>query len=136
MKVIPTLTLDGFVSDVNTTILKIYQYFVTSDYSQSVMYFDNISSLKYLIGQAGSDLDKLEDDISETLYTMCQRYCDDVTVDVEITTEKISETKHSNNIKINITVIEDGVTYDLERSVIMSDNKILKINDDIEYLMS
>ena len=48
-KVLPTLTVDGFVNSVPQTCDYLLAYFFLSQYSQSNLYYGKVSSLAYII---------------------------------------------------------------------------------------
>lgn len=135
MKAVPTLTTDGFISDPSIMLIKIYEYFLSSDYSQSVIFYGNISSLPYLIREAGSDFDELKILVKDTLNKMCSRYWTNSNVDVTFTSTPISSTKHSNNINIDIIIIDNGRTYTLNKSVNITDYKVKTFDDKVEYFL-
>jgi len=135
MKAVPTLTTDGFVTDPSIMLIKIYEYFLSSDYSQSVSFYGNIASLPYLIREAGSDFEELKILVKDTLNKMCSRYWTNTNVEVSFTTKKISPNKHSNNINIDITIIENGKTHTLSKSVNVTDYKVKTFDEKIEYFL-
>lgn len=115
-KTVPTLTLSGFVTHVPTMMIKIYEYFTTSDYSQSVCYFDKISSLSYLLNSYSSKPEELQTNMINTLNNLYRNYWSIYHVDVVI--NSFENDIYSLTIDIEVTV--DKTTHSL--------NKLLKIN--------
>ena len=133
--VLPTLTLDGYLDSVEIMMTKLFEYFVTSEYSQSKLFYTNISSLPYLVRDAGPDLDKLEDSVKETLTKLYSRFWNNVTVFVNVKDKKISSTKHKTIIDIDIEVIHNNRTYTLNKSAEVTDNEVRKIDKKIDYFL-
>jgi len=133
--VLPTLTLDGYLDSVEIMMTKLFEYFVTSEYSQTKLFYTNISSLPYLVRDAGPDLDKLEDSVKETLTKLYSRFWNNVTVFVNVKDKKISSTKHKTIIDIDIEVIHNNRTYTLNKSAEVTDNKVRKLDKKIDYFL-
>jgi len=119
MAVLPTLTLTGWVDDKNILMNKLFFYFVTTDYSQSVLYHGNLSSLKYLLHKNGDDLNSLIADVSSTLNKLYSRYFNTVDANANIKTINDDKTnKQYNYLVITIDATDEkGNSYSLEQSV-------------------
>ena len=135
-KIVPTLTMDGFVSYTPHMLSKLYEYFLTANYSQTVAYYGDISSLDYLVKKNSNNIDELKNDIHDTLNTLLSRYWGIVEVESDIV--KLEEDKELYTINISIKVTDDtGAIYTLEE-VASIDNSTLILKDasKIDYLMS
>ncbi|MGE3592509.1 MAG: hypothetical protein AB7G52_08465 [Arcobacter sp.] len=117
---IPTLTLDGFVNNKNAQMGKLFEYFLASDYSQSNVFYRDISSLKYLITEY-KDSQELKRVIENTLSKLYKRHFDNVSVLVEV---KESELSSTTELLINITADNDGKQYYLAKDIKQSNGEI------------
>ncbi len=117
---IPTLTLDGFVNNKNAQMGKLFEYFLASDYSQSNVFYRDISSLKYLITEY-KDSQELKREIENTLSKLYKRHFDNVSVLVEV---KESELSSTTELLINITADNDGKQYYLAKDIKQSNGEI------------
>lgn len=128
--VLPSLTPEGYISDRNLMMNKIYSYFITSDYSQSVRYYGNISSLKYLIRKHGTNHTGLLAEVRTMLNDLYLRYFDKVTVNAAITEIPITGSSKTNTaLSIDVIAIHDGVEFSLSETSYITDNKISEIDD-------
>jgi len=135
VKKVPTLTLDGYLDNTDFMMTKLFEYFVLSEYSQTKLFYGEISSLPYLVRDAGPDFNKLEDSVKDTLFKLYNRYWGNVDVDVGIKEEKINEHKHRVILVINVEVVHDGKTYTLNKSASIEDNEVKKIDNKIDYFL-
>lgn len=117
---IPTLTLDGFVNNKNAQMGKLFEYFLASDYSQSNVFYRDISSLKYLVTEY-KDSQELKREIENTLSKLYKRHFDNVSVLVEV---KESELSSTTELLINITADNDGKQYYLAKDIKQSNGEI------------
>lgn len=117
---IPTLTLDGFVNNKNAQMGKLFEYFLASDYSQSNVFYRDISSLKYLITEY-KDSQELKREIENTLSKLYKRHFDNVSVLAEV---KESELSSTTELLINITADNDGKQYYLAKDIKQSNVEI------------
>jgi len=117
---IPTLTLDGFVNNKNAQMGKLFEYFLSSDYSQSNVFYRDISSLRYLVTEY-KDSQELKREIENTLSKLYKRHFDNVSVSVEV---KESELSSTTELLINITADNDGKQYYLAKDIKQSNGEI------------
>lgn len=133
--VVPTFTTSGFVSDINIMLVKIYEYFITSQKSQSSSFYTDIISLPYILQVNGNDFDNITSECISSLKKVCSEYWSNVTVDASIS--KIDNNgNESNNLFINIEVTEDGKTYYLDKSITIKESKVVGMDNALDYLRS
>lgn len=48
---IPSLSSDGFITNKNMQMARLFSYFMAADYSQSTFFKDKVQSLKYLLAK-------------------------------------------------------------------------------------
>lgn len=113
MESIPTLTLDGFVTNKKAQMVKLFEYFLASDKSQSNV-FNNIQSLKYILTQ-NKNMSDLKTALDRAIMDLYKPFFTNVTPDVII---KESDTSNVINIYINIKTTYEGKMYELTREVV------------------
>ncbi len=112
MESIPTLTLDGFVTNKKAQMVKLFEYFLASDKSQSNV-FNDIQSLKYILTQ-NKNMSDLKTALDRAIMDLYKPFFTNVTPDVII---KESDTSNVINIYINIKTTHEGKMYELTREV-------------------
>ena len=114
-KVLPTLTVDGFVHSVPQTCDYLLAYFFLSQYSQSNLYYGKISSLAYIIQENGHDEQTMLLRIQSTLTTLFNRYFDSVEVSANITRDEDNEAQYE--IVTELIVRRGDISYNVGRQV-------------------
>lgn len=124
----PTLDSIGWVSTPEETGDRALSYFITSEYSQSVLYHGNIVSLQYLVKKHGHDELTLQSEIATTLDGYLKRYFgENVSVDVRVLE---ADPQKPGQLTIHLSCIirgENGLEYSLGRRVIYLNGKLVKI---------
>jgi len=131
MNILPTLTLNGFVEDENLKMTKIFEYFLTTQFSQSFIYTNYMESYDKVIQNSPTDMDKIKLNIMEALTKLYSRYYDDVEVEVDIKKEGNTLTRHSIFIDVKTTI--DNNNYYLNKSINVSNSKIDGLDNIIDY---
>ena len=123
-KVLPTMSIFGMTKDSNIITEKLFLYFITSEYSQSVTFYGEISSLKYLLNQYASEPELLKNEIYETLLILYKKYFDNVEIEVDIKQDK----NKKNSIEIKITTEdENGVVSTINETLTTSGTTITNL---------
>jgi hypothetical protein len=126
-KHVPTLSSLGWVSTVEQKGDFALSYFITSEYSQSVLYQGNIESLQYLVKMYASDPLKLEEEISNSLEGLMTRYFgESATARVDVQ-DPDPDRPQELTIRFWCIVRENEREYSLGRSVLLTDSRIAKI---------
>jgi len=123
--VVPQLTRDGWTSDPTTIMVKLFEYFLISEYSQTNTMYGDISSLKYLM-EIEKDVYELRNVIIRTLDKLYGRYFKTVNVSVEINND--SETETLLLIEID-TVYANGEKYNLSNVIRETGGKIVNMDE-------
>ena len=129
MKIVPTLTLDGLVSDENLKLVKIYTYFLTTLKSQSLLYEGYIVSYDATIKGKITDSSEVSDAITGSLYKLYGMYYNELEVDVDMSDD--DKGKFAANIRVKVTV--DGVNYYLQKALMVTGGSIKELDDLIDY---
>lgn len=122
---VPTLSSTGWVEDVAHKADRLFAYYLTSEHSQSYLYYNNITSLTYHIQQYGSRPLLLQENIERDLRRMLMEYFDNVDLTI-----KVDEAAQGDPERINITfdcrVTQDGKRYSLGRLVRATQSKVIE----------
>ena len=125
MNGLPTLNANGWTTNDASIFLKLFEYFLTSQYSQSVTYIGNIASLKYIVQMSNSQYD-IQNAINTTLSDMYKRFYSLVNIDVEIDDTVIGEIGYIINIDV---INEQGKSYGLSNIIRTVDNNIVNMDE-------
>ena len=119
MLAIPTLNVDGFTSNKSIMMIKLYEHFLSSEYSQSNIFLGKIASAKYILSEAKGAAE-LKDMFTLAIDAIYTNYFKSVTTDITIT-----ESDNSINITVNVrTVDENNESFRLNEIINVTDNKI------------
>lgn len=111
-----SLSTDNVITEAVLKLDILFVYFLASEYSQSNIYRDNITSLKHIMKNNTGDNDGLISDVNRQLPEYLLRYFDTADVFVEIV-DKV--------LNISIRVIDsDGVEATLENAMGIKDGRI------------
>lgn len=128
--VLPTTSIFGITDDPSIITEKLFLYFITSEYSQSVTFYGKITSLKYYLNSYATDTGKLRSSIYDNLITLYKKYFDNVTVEVDIHSK--DNNKNTSDLVINIKVTtetEDGVVSTVDENVAVDGVRITNLLD-------
>lgn len=108
---IPTLTPDGWITDPANIIVKEFEYYISSNYSQSNSYYGNIRSFKYTMNKY-REPNEISIHIGNDLKFIYSQYFNNVEPNVSVEIEE-------GVININIDVICNyfGKIYTLNKSI-------------------
>ena len=120
---IPHLSASGWIKNTSSVVIKLYEYFLTSEYSQSNTFYGEVVSLKYILQNYTSTSD-IEQAIRDALNKMYNRYFDTVNVTV-----LVDEQDNGTSYGINVSVTDaDGTTKDLSSDVNTIGNNIVNMD--------
>lgn len=114
-KVVPTLTVDGFVKTIPQTCDYLLSHFFLSQYSQSNLYYGNISSLAYIIQEYGHDEQNMLLNIQSNLTTLFGRFFDSVEATANIKRDKDNAAQYGIVTELNVR--RGNTTYNVGRQV-------------------
>lgn len=124
---IPTLSSLGWVDTIEEKGDAALSYFITSEYSQSVLYHGRISSLQYLVKEYGNDPVTLQSQVSDVLQGLMRRYFGDA-ADTQVTVLEADPNKPGQlTIRFRCMIREDGREHSLGRRVEFLDGRLMKI---------
>lgn len=127
MKPLPTLSTNGWVTDIVALATRLMDYFLASEYSQSQFYYGEVSSLQYLIQQHGHDPQMLAQRTQLQLDRYLTRYFEQVRVNVDVDDQPASGAHYGLQIQADLS---DGQRmHSLGRLIWVGENQILGVDD-------
>ena len=100
---LPTMSIFGVATDPDIIAEKLFLYFLTSEYSQTVSFYGKISSLKFLLTQFTTRPKELESEVRDSLIELYKKYFKSVDVEVEVISDG-TNSKTSNTLKLIIDI--------------------------------
>lgn len=113
----PTMSTAGNLTSPEATLNFLFLCFLASERSQSVWF--NVNSLPYLVQKYSGKNDVLLSAIKDALELMYQQYFE--SVNCSVTGEPYAEDESKFHIRIRLTAVRDGVSYELSRAVNRTD---------------
>ena len=129
---VPTLSTQGWVSDPVSKFDFLLAHFFVSDYNQTFLYKDHVTSLPRIIEKHGSDMVSVIDSLKTLLSSYLAKYYDSVDVDVQPTIPL--DINPSSQIALTVKVgVSDKGTANVFGRLLQGQNakidKILKLNN-------
>lgn len=126
---VPTLSTQGWVTDLSSKIDFLLAHFVSSDKEQSNIYKDNVSNLQFIIEKYAGDPLSTGDAIARTIQAYLGRYYQNVIAEAqfELINEKESQTTVKITLALNFT--EDGINHTANRLLTYYNGKFKEITE-------
>ena len=127
---VPSLTIDGFITNKRLMIHKIWDYILESDYSQSNVFFGKITSFKYLLATNTPPFG-VKDALESFISNCYKKYYSDVTCTVNV-----EDTGNDSTFRVEIAlaIVEDNKTYHLYDEIQYTNGKIETYNNKLTEL--
>lgn len=122
---IPSLSSNGWVTAQAQKADLLMAHFFASDALQSYLYINNVSSLPYIVEQAGDDIITLTQQLRLTLEKYLGRYYDLVDVDITNVDDPLDSSKVNLNLYIKAT--DNGKDYVFAKLIETVNGKLSKI---------
>ncbi len=122
---VPSLSIDGWVNTPLRSADYLFSHLFLSDYSQSYIYYTHVKSIPYLIYKNQEAIPNLIRDVKNMVDTYFGQYYDQV--NCEVTANQPVGTSVTLNIFLEL--IDDNVTYTLNKVIEFSDSKVKQIID-------
>ena len=127
MAKVPSLSSNGWLSEISERADALIAYYFTSDFSQSYIYQGQVTSLTYHIQNYSATPDRLENRIQSDLSAMLSRYFNNVDLACDV-----SELSEDQPDKLNVTIegslTDNGFKYDIGRAIRVENNRVTKIS--------
>lgn len=128
---IPSLSMDGFVTEIRKqTDLMIAHYFA-SDFSQSNNFYGKITSLAYQVQLYGNDPTRLKAEMEEKLTRYLERYMESAIVEVKINAGT-SGSLNRYNIDFDATVVKNGLRYSVGHMIEVQNGRVKSIMNKLQ----
>jgi hypothetical protein len=126
---VPTLSTQGWVTDLSSKIDMLLAHYISSDHEQSNIFKGNISNLQYLVEQHSGDPLSTAAAISRSVQTYLGRYYENVIAEARfsLTDERESQTTVKITLSLNFT--EGGVNYTANRLLTYYNGKFKEITE-------
>lgn len=123
---VPSLSTEGFVTDIRKMCDLLLAHYFASDFSQSNCFMGEISSLAYQVQQLGSEPERLKTDIETKLTQYLEAHFDAAIVNVKIT-PGTSGTPNRYNIDCDATVIKGDQRYSVGHLLETLNGKMISV---------
>lgn len=127
---IPSLTINGFITNKDMQMGRLFTYFLASDYLQTNMFYGDIASLKWILAQHNDPYSTKAMMISN-LTKLYQAYFDTVEVIIDL---RIEESPGYDNYYIDINCTDNGTVYNLNKLLKIDGMTILDYEDSLDEL--
>lgn len=122
----PTLTSAGWISDPINKLSRLFDYFLTTEKSQSYFFKDNILSFQEYIKSLQHDPVLLASRLETSLGAQLNKYFD--TASVAISSQSPGPDGRYD-IKFDIVITENNTSYSLGRVLEIKGSEIVNISD-------
>jgi hypothetical protein len=123
---LPSLSEDGWVNSSSKIADYLISHFRLSDYSQTYIYHENVSSLPYILQKTQGSIFNTVKETESILSTYFSRYFNNVVVDVSEIPNTEDPSKGQISIYLKFTD-SDNKTYDLGKLLEVRDTTIERI---------
>lgn len=125
---LPSLSEDGWLTSSVSKADALFSHFILSDYSQTYIYYGNITSFPWILQKNQGNIKSLINDLQNSLTLYFGRYFNNV--QVESTEEPNLNSPSKQIITIYISFEDsDNKVYNLAKLLEISDLKVKKIID-------
>lgn len=124
----PTLSPQGWVTDVNNKADVLLSWFYESMHSQSYVYGNKVSSLQYLLQKYGNNITIFIQKLQDALELYLGRYYDVATATVTSDSTDITNLGTTSIVRIHCSVMEGGITYSMGGLLTVANSKITSIS--------
>ncbi len=122
---VPSLSIDGWVNTPLRSADYLFSHLFLSDYSQSYLYFTHVKSIPYLVYKDQDSIPDLITDVKNMIDIYFGQYYDQV--NSEVTADQPDGTSVTLNIFLEL--IDDNVTYSLNKVIEFGESKVKQIID-------
>lgn len=129
---LPSLSEDGWVMTDQRQAEYIFSHFFLSDYSQTYIYRDKITSFAWILAEGNGDMTKIGVMTQSRLSTYFSRYFHNVEVETEMLPDPNNPSEYSIKIYLSFDG-KDGKNYNLGRIAFVQDSLIKRVVDLSNY---
>lgn len=122
----PALSVDGWANSPMKVADLLFSHFILSDFSQTYLYKDEVSSLPWIIQNTQKDMTRTLTDVQSTISRYFARYFNNVVAEVDEVPNVEEPSKAQISIYLRFTDSE-GIDYVLGRLIQIIDSKIAEV---------
>lgn len=126
---VPTLSTQGWVTDLSSKIDFLLAHFVSTDQEQSNIYKTHVSNLQSIIEQHQGDPLSTADKIARTIQSYLGRYYENVVAEARFSLVNETESLTTVKITLSLNFTEDGVQYTANRLLTYYNGKFKEITE-------
>ncbi len=126
---VPTLSTQGWVTDLSSKIDFLLAHFVSTDQEQSNIYKAHVSNLQSVIEQHQGDPLATADKIARTIQSYLGRYYENVVAEARFSLVNETESLTTVKITLSLNFTEDGVQYTANRLLTYYNGKFKEITE-------
>ena len=126
---VPTLSTQGWVTDLSSKIDFLLGHFVSTDAEQSNIYKSYLSNLQSIIEQHQGDPLSTADKIARTIQTYLGRYYQNVVAEARFSLIDEAESLTTVKITLSLNFTEEGVQYTANRLLTYYNGKFKEITE-------
>lgn len=117
-RVIPTMSVVGFVTDPVARMDRLLTYWLTSQYSQSYCFYTSIHSFQKLIQEYDGIPDRLAEAVKDDLKTYLTPHFDNVEIKTSVEYPKGKANSKFYHLTIAVDMVQDQIGYNLMKRVL------------------
>jgi hypothetical protein len=114
--VLPVLGGEGWLTDGELIMNKLFIHMFLTDHSQSNIYQGSVTSLQYILAEHGNDIPELVSAVSDAVTRYYRRYFQDVVVNFKSIATDDDDTAAAD-YTLYISGSLNGTTYDLSKTL-------------------
>ncbi|BAW19545.1 hypothetical protein [Ralstonia phage RP31] len=126
---VPTLSTQGWVTDLSSKIDFLLAHYVSTDQEQSNVYKNNISNMQYIIENYSGDPLQTAEAIARSVQTYLGRYYEQVIAEARFVLDNAVESQTTIKITLALNFTEDGISYTANRLLTYFNGKFKSITE-------
>ncbi|BAW19259.1 hypothetical protein [Ralstonia phage RP12] len=126
---VPTLSTQGWVTDLSSKIDFLLAHYVSTDQEQSNVYKNNISNMQYIVENYSGDPLQTAEAIARSVQTYLGRYYEQVIAEARFVLDNAVESQTTIKITLALNFTEDGISYTANRLLTYFNGKFKSITE-------
>lgn len=126
---VPSLDGSGYIYDPNIKIDTLFANYAATQYSQTILFRDNISSFSKDIQLCSQQWTKLPEYVKASLDRLFTAYFDQTDIYVELDESSMEANNNTFKLLITGTVVQDAVNYELGKVMQITNAKFSSVTD-------
>ena len=126
---VPSLDGSSFITDPHLKIDAILANYASTNYSQTVLYRNAISSFSKDIQQCSQQWDKLPDSMQRSFDRLFTAYFDQTDILVDLDQDSMDQDTASFKIIITGSVTQDGIGYEIGKVLQITNTQFSSVTD-------